>query len=661
MHAPLITNHRRRDALLLIVLALLVAVAIQAMFTIRPAAAATRIGTVVGPACPDVMVIAARGSGEKPQADWTDPGAYRDPATAYGAGNINHDFYQHLVLAAPQLHFALDPVQYPADPPTEAVTGIVAFHQSEESGVTTILDDVARTELICQGGVKYVFAGYSQGAWAVHEALWKLSTSMPHVMGKIVGVALFGDPELVPFESIIRDNKVLLGLAPGVARVVVPGVWFPDAYSGVPSKQLQKLTASYCSISDGICQATPDNVALLLTACQILTDPFNGADPCPHTRYILDGQTVRAARFVIPNLPSKTVWPHLTLSTPPSGTVGTAYAWTATAAPTAKTRYTWQLLGASPPGLTFSASASGVLSGCPTLAGTYNFHIRATSVPQGRTADGAVSITVKPGSACALPPPPGCATTCTVRAWGYNGSGELGDGTTSDSAVPLQVSGLTGVTAIAGGFETAYALRSDGTVWAWGDDSYGQLGDGTSVYSAVPVQVSGLTGVTAIAGGFRAAYALRADGTVWAWGDNSFWQLGDGTAVSSWVPVQVSGLTGVTAIAGGFDAAFALRADGTVWAWGLNGSGALGDGTAVSSAVPVQVSGLTGVTAIAAASDAGFALRADGTVWAWGYNGYGELGDGTTTDSPVPVQVSGLTTATAIAGGAYAGYALVGP
>ena len=73
----------------------------------------------------------------------------------------------------------------------------------------------------------------------------------------------------------------------------------------------------------------------------------------------------------------------------------------------------------------------------------------------------------------------------------------------------MPVSGLTGVTAIAGGNNDAYALLSDGTVRAWGSNGAGELGDGTTTNSSTPVPVSGLTGVTAIAGGFLNGYALR--------------------------------------------------------------------------------------------------------------------------------------------------------
>ena len=112
----------------------------------------------------------------------------------------------------------------------------------------------------------------------------------------------------------------------------------------------------------------------------------------------------------------------------------------------------------------------------------------------------------------------------------------------------MQVSGLTNVTAIAGGLYHTIALKSDGTVWAWGDNDYGQLGDGSTTDRLTPVPVSGLTDVTAIAGGWYHTIALKSDGTVWAWGENYAGQLGDGTTTERTTPVQVIGLTGIATI-----------------------------------------------------------------------------------------------------------------
>ncbi len=282
----------------------------------------------------------------------------------------------------------------------------------------------------------------------------------------------------------------------------------------------------------------------------------------------------------------------------------------------------------------------------------------------------------------------------TVRAWGLNNKGQLGDGTTTNSATHVTVVGLTNATSVAAGNEHSLALKSDGTVRAWGSNSSGQLGNGTTTDSFTPVQVSGLTNVTAIAAGFDFSLALKSDGTVWGWGFNSSGQLGNSTTTNSSTPVQVNSILGVaTAIAAGFDHSVAITNLGVVWmwgnnskgqlgnatttnssipiqgsnnalaisagnqftvalfnnnlstalfAWGINSTGQLGNGTNIDSLVPLQVS-LLGAIAVSSGSDHSLALRGDGTTWAWGNNNNGQLGDGTTTARWTPVQVSGLS------------------
>ena len=128
----------------------------------------------------------------------------------------------------------------------------------------------------------------------------------------------------------------------------------------------------------------------------------------------------------------------------------------------------------------------------------------------------------------------------------------------ADSNVPVPVSNLTGVVAIAAGGHNwcagghSLALKSDGTVWAWGSNYYGQLGNGTNTDSNVPVPVSNLTGVVAIAAGGSHSLALKSDGTVWAWGSNDYGQIGNASARGATnVPLPVVNLAGVVAIAAG--------------------------------------------------------------------------------------------------------------
>ena len=248
----------------------------------------------------------------------------------------------------------------------------------------------------------------------------------------------------------------------------------------------------------------------------------------------------------------------------------------------------------------------------------------------------------------------------TLAAWGYNGNGQLGNNSTTDSPVPVAVnlsgvlSGKT-VVAVAAGHARSVALCSDGTVAAWGDGSYGQLGNDSTTDSPVPVAVSStgiLSGktVVAIAAGQYHSVALCSDGTLAAWGWNGNGQLGDNSTTNSPVPVAVSStgvLSGktVVAVAAGSSHSVALCSDGTVAAWGDNGWGSLGNNSTTNSPVPVVVTGtgvLSGknVVAVAAGSNHSVALCSDGTVAAWGYNGNGQLGNNSTTQSNVPVTVT---------------------
>ncbi|GGR41482.1 hypothetical protein GCM10008957_56730 [Deinococcus ruber] len=227
----------------------------------------------------------------------------------------------------------------------------------------------------------------------------------------------------------------------------------------------------------------------------------------------------------------------------------------------------------------------------------------------------------------------------TVQALGSNYQGQLGNGTTTDSSVPVTVQNLADVVNISSSSYTSLALRADGTVLAWGQNAYGEMGNGTNTGSTTPVQIPNFGNVVSIASGYGHTLALKSDGTIQAWGSNQSGQLGTGTKTNSNSPVTVTGLTNVVSVAAGDSQSLALRADGTVQAWGDNFTGDLGNGTNTTSSTPVNVTNLSGAVAIAAGSYYSLALKADGTMQAWGSNTSGELGDGTTTNKSTPVAV----------------------
>lgn len=277
----------------------------------------------------------------------------------------------------------------------------------------------------------------------------------------------------------------------------------------------------------------------------------------------------------------------------------------------------------------------------------------------------------------------------TIKCWGYNGDGELGNGTTTDSTTPVQVSGITDATAISAGIDHSCALISDGTVECWGDNTYGQLGDGVtdhghgldaegSDYSPTPVAVS-IANASAVSTGAEHSCALISGGTVKCWGHGGDGQLGDGTknvSYKSSTPVQVSGLASVTEVSASSYDTCALISGGTVKCWGDNGKGQLGDGVTNHSGAtkdwsgndfsptPVQVSGITSASEVSSGGWHSCVLISGGTVKCWGANGNGELGNGTTTNSwtPVPVYSSGTTPLTNVAqvsAGSYHACALI--
>jgi len=295
----------------------------------------------------------------------------------------------------------------------------------------------------------------------------------------------------------------------------------------------------------------------------------------------------------------------------------------------------------------------------------------AVSAPPGTTF---VQIAAEDDGSLAL------SSTGQVYAWGYNGQGELGDGSTTNSDTPVAVSagaipGGTTITQIAGGGSHSLALSSTGQLYTWGLNEYGQLGDSTITNSSVPVAVSagaipaGAT-ITQIAAGALHSLALSSTGQLYTWGLNVYGQLGDGTTTNSDVPVAVSagaipaGAT-ITQIAAGALHSLALSSTGQLYTWGLNEYGQLGDGSTTNSSVPVAVSagaipaGAT-ITQIAGGEYHSLALSSTGQLYAWGKNANGELGDGTNSNSSVPVATSlpAGTTIDALARGSFAEHAL---
>jgi alpha-tubulin suppressor-like RCC1 family protein len=217
------------------------------------------------------------------------------------------------------------------------------------------------------------------------------------------------------------------------------------------------------------------------------------------------------------------------------------------------------------------------------------------------------------------------SSTGQVYAWGYNLYGQLGNNSTANSEVPVAVSAgaippATTLTQVAAGDSHSFALSSTGQLYAWGYNGYGQLGNGTTTNAQVPVAVAAGgappgTTFTQVAAGAQHTVALASSGQVYAWGDNDVGQLGNHSMTSSPVPVAVSAgaippATTITQIAAGDSHSLVLSSTGQLYAWGNNGYGVLGDNVTASSSVPVAVSLPAGTTidTLARGGDADHAL-----------------------------------------------------
>jgi len=231
-------------------------------------------------------------------------------------------------------------------------------------------------------------------------------------------------------------------------------------------------------------------------------------------------------------------------------------------------------------------------------------------------------------TACAL------RTDNTVWCWSLNNNGQVGDNSTTPRSSPVQVNGggtwkMLGE--IAASSEHVCAIRSDDTLRCWGDNFYGQIGDNTSSNDRlVPTAPNGGgTWKYVVTGGHTGSgqtCGIKTDDTLWCWGNNSEGQLGDNSIIQRNIPTSVNGGGTWKMVSIGQLHTCGIKGDKTLWCWGYNLQGQLGDNTTNQRRVPTQVNGGGMWKYVAAGDEHTCGIKTDDSLWCWGYNTEGAVG-----------------------------------
>jgi alpha-tubulin suppressor-like RCC1 family protein len=238
--------------------------------------------------------------------------------------------------------------------------------------------------------------------------------------------------------------------------------------------------------------------------------------------------------------------------------------------------------------------------------------------------------------------------TCAITpfdvafCWGWNGEGELGDGTTTQRFTPVRVAGGLHWLQLTAAYVHTCGVTTDDRAYCWGSNGTGALGDGTTTRRLRPVPVAGGLPFRQIDAGFGHTCAVTTADRAYCWGWNGSGALGDGTTASHRTPTVVFGKRYYDHVSAGAAYTCGVTRAHRGFCWGSNGGGQLGTGSIAYRLTPTALGvdlSMARVSASLGGSTCG--VTTDQRAYCWGDNIYGQLGDGTTATRLLPVSVAG--------------------